>query len=218
MKDPYIAQQVKNKVFHYQEFLSANFLEQFRSVNSLNSACYTHCVILLLMQGQEETSFHTVPGSVFSSHLSSSSSDFVPLFPVAHKRPCGWNEGIPLLARFNVINPVFRASLCPGLSLLSFFHLAIPQYTHSHLSLSSQVGNWSPWAYWKSRPLGTNTEAPVCKAFCFNEKLKPPHLYLYKQSPAPYKLTHTHRHKCTCTNCSRSGSIITYALWSPAGI
>lgn len=43
MNDPYIAQQVKKQVFHYQEFLSANFLERFRSVNSLHSACYTHC-------------------------------------------------------------------------------------------------------------------------------------------------------------------------------
>lgn len=115
--------------------------------------------------------------------------------PVAHGRPPGRNEGISMLVEFSLINPVCHASFPACLSLPLPNHPSIhPSFSlplHIYLSVP-QVCKLIALSLWEKRqPLGTNTEAPVCQALCFNEKLKPQQSHLHTHKALIHTATHT---------------------------
>lgn len=112
-------------------FTTRSFFLQ-TSLNSLGvwivyTLLVTHTVILLLMQGQEETSFSILLSS------------FLQLLWLCSTFACWPQETlwlkwrIPFQARFNVINPVFCASLSPSFPSSTWRSLSIP--VHICLSL-----------------------------------------------------------------------------------
>lgn len=184
---------------------------------------YTQSDTIAGMEGGQKKAAFTVIFLQYSSLLFSPAPLTLFRFPpVAHRRPPGKNEGISMLVEsFFVINPVCHASVAACLSLCPSLYPSIFQSTPSHPSLP-QVGELIVLSSWKKAASGDilYIEAPVCRAFCFNEKLKPQQSHLHTQSPPIYchacKLTHIYLHTLQLARGSRP--IITYAVWSPAGI